>query len=158
MKYRIRYQVIHQHWLFTQLAVRECLTAYAAFHRAVELQRLVDWATRKRLTGPRRSYAYQLFDAENRLHRYAFRHPHIAFWVLPLLFGLHELTTLRTGAYRHGAAAKYRQNRHRSYAVIHNRIATVSNVGTRPVDRRIALASSLLQDRHLPYRNVTAKS
>lgn len=49
-------------------------------NRRAELERLAQWAKRKRLSGPYSAYRRQLFDEEMRLADYTVRSPRLAFW------------------------------------------------------------------------------
>ena len=53
---------------------------FRMMNRRGELKRLVQWAERKRLAGPRRSYQVQLDDAERLLNQYTLRSPGAAKW------------------------------------------------------------------------------
>lgn len=76
-------------------------------NRRAELERLIAWATRKRLTGPREFYRSRLLDEEMRLSRYAITAPR---WVVTLAYLLHNFNRLAFPPRRYmrrGAAAPY---------------------------------------------------
>ncbi len=76
-------------------------------NRRAELERLISWATCKRLTGPREFYRSRLLDEEVRLSRYALRSPR---WVVTLAYLVHCFNRLVFPPRRHmrrGAAASY---------------------------------------------------
>lgn len=59
---------------------QEFCTAFCMLNRAAELERLIQWATRKQLQVPKRLYQRHLLDTEIRLQRIQFRSPHVFFW------------------------------------------------------------------------------
>lgn len=59
----------------------EFFTILFTLNRRTELTRLVAWATRKRLVGPRRLYEKRLMDEEVRLARYSLQSPTLVKWV-----------------------------------------------------------------------------
>lgn len=76
-------------------------------NRRAEFERLVSWATRKRLTGPREFYRSRLLDDEIRLSRYVITAPR---WVVTLAYLLHNFNRLAFPPRRYmrrGAAAAY---------------------------------------------------
>jgi hypothetical protein len=76
-------------------------------NRQTELERLVSWAERKRLPGPRRLYQRRLADEEMRLTHYALRFPRQLFWA----HLVHRLSNLISTLPRYparGSAATYR--------------------------------------------------
>jgi hypothetical protein len=82
-------------------------TIYCALNRRAELERLVAWATRKRLPGPRRLYRSRLLAEEQRVARYGRRFPRLAAWAAVA----HRLYVCLTPRPRHpsrGAAVGYR--------------------------------------------------
>ena len=54
------------------------------FNRRTELTRLIAWAKRKKLAGPRKCYERHLDDIEQKLLRYSLRHPGPAKWAFRL--------------------------------------------------------------------------
>ena len=78
--------------------------------RQADLERLVRWATRKRLSGPRAHYQVLLIDTEQRLLQHQLRHPHVAWW-LRFFFDLTTLVFPVPRYCRKGLAAKYRLRR-----------------------------------------------
>jgi len=76
-------------------------------HRRADLERLIQWTVRKRLTGPRAHYQMLLADTEQHLLKYQLRRPHLTWW-LRLFFGLTTLLFPPQQRYRKGSAAKYK--------------------------------------------------
>jgi hypothetical protein len=62
------------------LTWREFWSILHAMNRQAELVRLVEWAGRKRLAGPRRAYQARLSDEERRVLRYTLNYPRLAAW------------------------------------------------------------------------------
>lgn len=64
-------------WRPFRHSVREFCAVYRALNRRSELERLLAWAARKRLSGPRRLYEKRYADVERALFRYGRRSPHL---------------------------------------------------------------------------------
>ena len=82
--------------------------AYRLFNRRDELQRLIAWAARKRLSGPRKAYEYLLADCEHHLMRLRGDRPQLIGWAT----SLHMISMLfryTPRFYHRGAAASYRR-------------------------------------------------
>ncbi len=76
-------------------------------NRRSELERLVAWATRKRLTGPRRLYRSRLLDEEIRLSKYTVMSPGYAVTLAYLVHFSNRLVFPPHRYMRRGAAAGY---------------------------------------------------
>jgi len=89
-------------------------------NRRAELERLLRWAERKRLTGPRRCYAFHLVDVERLLFRYRVNSPAATRWAL-CVYRLKCLLFPSPRYLARGAAAGYaragRTRSGRSYSV-----------------------------------------
>lgn len=72
------YQVTR--WHDARHTWREVRTILRLFNRQAELRRLVRWATRKQLAGPRRCYVSHLEDVDQRLFRYRVSSPAVVRW------------------------------------------------------------------------------
>ena len=94
-------------WYSHRLTLRDATTIWRYLYRRADLERLVHWATRKRLSGPRTHYQTLLVDTEQRLLQCQLRHPRLAWW-LRFIFGLITQVFAPRYHYRKGAAAKYR--------------------------------------------------
>lgn len=75
--------------------------------RRQDLNELIAWAKRRRLTEVRRCYERRLEDEETRLNRYAVQRPNMTRWAR-MMFGLHRQLKPKPRYYRRGSAAKYR--------------------------------------------------
>ena len=80
-----------------------------AYERRDELERLIDWAERKRLSGVRWAYHNRLMDEEGRINSQGIRHMTLArraWW----LYRLNKFVFGEPQYYPKGYAAKYRLN------------------------------------------------
>ncbi|NWG32722.1 MAG: hypothetical protein HXY29_14705 [Rhodocyclaceae bacterium] len=90
--------------------LRQFYTLFCSFNRQAELTRLIAWAERKRLPGPRRCYQRRLDDEQCRHARDMLRYPHMTAWA----HRAHIVCKLiyRAPRYpRRGQAAAYRYRR-----------------------------------------------
>ena len=94
-------------WYPYRLTWRDTASIWRYQCRQADLERLVRWATRKRLAGPRTHYQTLLVDTEQRLLQCQLRHPRLAWW-LRFIFGLITQVFAPRYHYQKGAAAKYR--------------------------------------------------
>lgn len=76
-------------------------------NRRAELERLVAWAARKRLTGPRELYRSRLLDEEVRLARQAIMSPRLVVTLAYLVHYFNRLVFPPRRYMRRGAAAAY---------------------------------------------------
>jgi len=72
-----------------------------------DLERLIVWAKRKRLPGPRQHYRHLLTQTEMRLHSHAIRAPRLSRWAY---FLCRVKNVLMSPPHHKGAAAKYRRS------------------------------------------------
>lgn len=84
---------------------------YRCLERRTELARLIAWAERKKLTGPRDLYYSRRADEELRLLHYTVRHPRTLAWARRLLW-VSALISPPRRYYLRGAAARYRRISH----------------------------------------------
>lgn len=82
----------------------------SALNRRAELERLVTWADRKNVPGPRRFYAARLTDQEVALTRYTLRYPRLVS-VAHVLHWLNQLLSPSPRSFARGSAAVYRSRR-----------------------------------------------
>ncbi len=80
MLYDSNYGVLTS-WDRTRLGWREFWSILYAMNRQAELERLVEWARRKKLPGPLRCYESRLEDETRRVMRYTLSAPSLARWV-----------------------------------------------------------------------------
>lgn len=86
---------------------REFYSILCAFNRRTELQRLVEWAERKKLSHPLKLYQNRLADEEKHLFRYRLQSPRLTAYASLL----HQLTHILLPAPRYlarGSARGYR--------------------------------------------------
>lgn len=106
-------------WWSVRQAWRETWNILRLLNRRAELERLVRWAERKRLAGPRRCYAFHLVDVERLLFRYRVNSPAATHWAL-CLYRLKCLLFPPPRYLARGAAASYARSGHarsgRSYS------------------------------------------
>jgi hypothetical protein len=86
---------------YTVWAVLRCLNRYQ------ELTRLIAWAEKKRLSGPRRLYQKRLADQQIKLMRFALYTPH-PLRIAKLLYSINRLINKPPRYMAKGAAAAYR--------------------------------------------------
>jgi hypothetical protein len=92
------------------LCWRDATSTWQVLGRSEELERLIQWAKRKRFSGPERHYRRLLEDTEQVLLRYQLRRPKLVYalrslnWLLKAIAGTER-------RYRKGSAAKYRLRR-----------------------------------------------
>ncbi len=89
------------------MAWQEIRAIIRNLHQQDDLERLVKWAKRKRLKGPRTYYQRLLFDIQDRLLRQRVRFPHLMFWA-KLLYNINLLISPAPQYHAKGSAAKYR--------------------------------------------------
>ena len=77
-------------------------------NRRAELERLIEWANRKRLAGPRRAYQSRYWDEERRLLHYRVDVPQLVNHAR-ILYRLKCLLAPAPRYYSRGAAAGYRR-------------------------------------------------
>jgi hypothetical protein len=82
-------------------------TILRLLNRRAELERLVSWATRKSLPGPRGFYHSRLLDEEVRLSRYTITSPRLVVTLAYLLHNFNRLVFPPRRYMRRGAAAAY---------------------------------------------------
>ena len=80
---------------------------YRCLERRADLERLIVWAARKRLSGPLNLYQTRLSDEEQRLFRHRIHHPR-PLWYAHVLFWLMGVVCPPKRYYSKGAAAVYR--------------------------------------------------
>lgn len=80
-----------------------------SFNRYNELHKLIQWAQRKRLSGPLRLYQIRLEDEEKRLFRYTIASPRLVA-IARLLFLFNRLITPAPQYFPKGSASAYRYN------------------------------------------------
>lgn len=80
---------------------------YCALNRQTELERLVRWATERKLPGPRRLYEARLADERRRLLRYRLNAPRAFRWARWLAWLSHPLRVAPRYPAK-GSAAAYR--------------------------------------------------
>lgn len=79
---------------------------FCLMDRRVDLERLVRWAKRKRLTGPERWYRLLLMDTERLLSTHNMRHP-LFYSITIFLYEIASSLAPQRYYVRKGAAAKY---------------------------------------------------
>src|SRR5579859_3183959 len=101
---------------FFSFRINPCRTAqefsaiYKILSRYRELEHLIEWATRKKLSGPCRLYQSRLADEEQRLTRIAWRSPNVLSLARWLYCAIQLISP--TPHYRaKGSASKYRSQR-----------------------------------------------
>ena len=96
-----------------QTLVQQFYAIYCALNRQAELQRLVEWASRKRLKGPRNYYQLCLQDTQRRIFTLQVRSPRLT----TLAWSLQYFNTLLfpTPRYFPSGAAKAYRNRRLAY-------------------------------------------
>ena len=87
----------------------ETVNLIGILKRRYELQQLIQWAKRKRLSRPRKLYQSRLQDEEFRLNRYLVCYPTMTTWTRRF-YGLWRSLALKPRYYRRGYATKYRIN------------------------------------------------
>lgn len=87
-----------------------------ALHRRAELQQLIRWATRKRLTKPLRLYEIRLKEEEARLLQYQCHSRRLTFWT-QIIYWIGILIAPAPRYYRKGSAAKYRSPNPRRHGI-----------------------------------------
>lgn len=90
-----------------RLRLRDFCAVYRLLNRRAELERLIRWAARKRLKGPRLFYERRKQDTEQRLWRYTMRVPQLARYARWLHL-LYRLLFPPVRYPRKGAAGGYR--------------------------------------------------
>lgn len=95
---------------FRSCPLTTTLAILACYNRRAELQRLIDWAYRKRLAGPRHFYKLSLQDEEIRLNRYALVYPTQVRWAR-LLYSIRTTLFPAQRFHRKGSAAGYRRTK-----------------------------------------------
>src|SRR5688572_9750494 len=89
------------------LCFRELYRILCILNRHKELERLVQWAARKRLTGPLKMYRNRLADEERRLLRYSVDFPRL-FAYARLLFQFNHIINSAPRYPAKGSAKAYR--------------------------------------------------
>ena len=97
-------QNVWNHWGLTWRAAAQ---GWLYLHRRADLERLIQWATRKRLLGPRMHYRMLRMDTEQRLLQHQFRYPRLTWW-LRFFFALSAMLLPSQHYHRKGAASKYK--------------------------------------------------
>lgn len=87
----------------------EIIGLVGVLNRRAELQQLIHWSKRKRLSHPQKLYQFRLQDEEIRLNRYLVRYPAMTIWTCRF-YGLWQSLAPKPRYYRRGSAAKYRTN------------------------------------------------
>lgn len=100
--------VIHRHRYQLRGFWLDFTTAVTLFNREADLQRLVQWAVRKRLAHPRRLYEWRLQETQEAMQRIRYRTP-VAFRLAYLIVLIGELLHSRPLYPKKGSAANYRQ-------------------------------------------------
>jgi hypothetical protein len=88
-----------------------------ALNRRGELERLIRWAARKRLTGPLKCYQHRLDDEDRRIWRYTVQSPRLVAWA----HRVHRLNKLINPAPRYlarGSAAGYAYVRYEKRPIV----------------------------------------
>jgi len=100
-------------------------TILCSFNRRAELMRLIQWARRKKLSGPLQAYQNRLIDEEKRLFHYALEFPSLLRWAKYL----HRLNNLVNPIPRYvpkGSAAiysrKFLTNSRKTYSMNYVRV------------------------------------
>lgn len=89
--------------------------AYSCLDRHADLERLVDWARKKRLDGPRSHYYNLLFEEDSRLTNLRWKHPRLLI-LARVLYTTRSLVRPVRKHYPRGFASRYRtiSRRHRT--------------------------------------------
>jgi hypothetical protein len=87
---------------------QEFVSTFCLLNREAELMRLIGWATRKRLSNPRRLYERHLADTQTRLMRVQWRAPGAFTWAQRCQ-GIAALINPAPRYMQKGSAAAYRQ-------------------------------------------------
>lgn len=106
MLYGDTFNRITTHFKF-RLASQHFWLLLRTLNRRAELERLVIWATRKRLAGPREFYRSRLLDEEVRLSRYTTTSPRLVVTLANLVHYSNRLAFPPRRYMRRGAAAAY---------------------------------------------------
>ena len=93
-----------------QLSLHEFCAIYNILSRRYELERLIEWATRKKLIDPRRLYQSRWADEERRLTRVSWRSPRIL-CLVRFLFCANQIILPTRHYHAKGSAAKYRSQK-----------------------------------------------
>lgn len=83
-----------------------------ALHRRDELEQLIQWAKRKRLSYPLQSYRNRLADIELLINRYMLQYPNLMRWARWLHI-LNQAIAPSPNYYGKGSAAKYNSKYYR---------------------------------------------
>jgi hypothetical protein len=105
MLYDSNYGVLTR-WDRTRLGWREFGSILRAMNRQSELERLVEWARRKKLPGPLRCYQSRLEDEARRVMRYSLSSPSLARWARRV-YRLNKLIWPPPRYYARGSAVGY---------------------------------------------------
>ncbi len=87
--------------------IQELSAIYGVLHRQAELERLIAWARRKHLTGPRQFYQFRLAEAERRLMHYQI-HSRRLWRLMRFLYAIGQCLCLPPRYHARGSAANYR--------------------------------------------------
>ncbi len=96
-------------WRYQQyyFAWNDFNTVLGALHRRTELEELIQWAARKRLSGPAKLYRSRHTDEETIIARVATRSPLLFFWARAG-FHLNRVVSAKLQYKPKGSAARYR--------------------------------------------------
>lgn len=100
----------HQHRHHWRLSVQRFFQIFRLLNQRAELQRLIAWATRKKLPDPRRAYQRRLAEVEMRLADYTLRTRRLVWWAR-LLHTLCHPTNIPPKNLRKGMASGYRRSK-----------------------------------------------
>lgn len=96
-----RFNILCHHW-------QQFWWLFHRYARIADLERLIAWARRKRLSGPRNYYQYLLETEHTHLMRYTIREPQLSRWARVV----YEVSTVLNPPPRYrarGSAARYRR-------------------------------------------------
>lgn len=94
----------YDQWNYTWLILRSIWQAYRCHD---DLERLILWARRKRLSNPKRLYEKRLVEVEEKVFRYRLRYPRLVMLV-SILQTFFTQIKFQPYYYTKGSAAKYR--------------------------------------------------
>ena len=99
--------VYKNRWQNCRITFREIRAILYCLNRQDELSRLIAWANRKHLHGPRKAYQIKLDDTERRLFHYQVSSPRLIVYAR-LLHNLKKVLFPPPHSHRKGATSAYR--------------------------------------------------
>ena len=102
-------KTLTSHWHNLYYTLDRIKVIYGALERQTELEQLIKWAKRKKLTRPRKLYQLRLQDEEQRLATLGMRHPRLIAWCRCLRAAVHQIKG--TSTFTKGSVAKYKFTR-----------------------------------------------